>query len=91
MHLNNFDSLKSPLEVSVQRGLSTSGLVNKLTTFMAAAEFFYKDSPTIDLLSKYRSAKSAQKRAALKRKWSSIRSVILVHFPTTILPLIPLQ
>ena len=73
VHLNNFDSLRAHFEAYVKRGLSISGLVNKLTTFIAAVEFFHEDSTTIEQLSKYRAVKSAEKTAALKKKRSCSR------------------
>ena len=80
-YLENFETLKAHLE---GLELSISGLVNKLTTFIAALNFYNAQSTTLDQLRKYRCQKSSDKYAKVKRRQTSpIRSVNKFFFLNT--------
>ena len=70
-YLEDFDRIKDHLESCVELGLGISGLVNKLTTFIAALAHCNPSCDSLDKLKKYRTMKSSEKAAALKRKLAS--------------------
>ena len=58
-HLENFDEIKEYLEACVELGLGISGLVNKLTAFIAVVDHLHSDSATLAQLVDLRKDKSS--------------------------------
>ena len=69
-HLTKFDQIKSHLEACVELGLGISGLVNKLSNFIAASAFHLGTSPAIKPLTKLFKEKMTEKNKVYKRKRS---------------------
>ena len=70
-YLEDFDRIKDHLENCVELGLGISGLVNKLTTFIAVLAHHNPSCDSLNKLRKYRTMKSSEKAAAMKRKLAS--------------------
>ena len=69
-HRTKFDQIKSHLEACVELGLGISGLVNKLSHFIAASAFHQGTSPAIKPLAKLFKKKMTEKNKLYKRKRS---------------------